>query len=151
MFKHVFPFLLLSLLACGPKIVYDKKLVLEEKWAYDRPLTFNYEISDTTKAYNLLMTIDHDNNFSYENLYVNATTIFPDAHKLSTPFSLQLSNQNGDWIGKCSGDECQIEIEISSKAYYKLKGNYILTFEQYARKDSLEGIKAISIKIAEAE
>lgn len=141
--------LTVSLISCGPKVIYDHKENVISPWDYDKPITFDYRIEDTIMAYDLQLVVYHSSDFTFENLYINATTIFPDGKKTTYPVSLQLAHPNGEWIGDCSGDKCKIKIEISSGAYYKLAGNYKLVIDQYARKKELNGIYAFEMKIIE--
>lgn len=137
----------LYLVSCGPKVIYTHKVDIKQPWDYFSPVTFEYEITDTIEAYDLQLSVVHADNFTFENMYVNATTIFPDGKKITRPVSLQLANSNGDWLGTCSGDHCTIQIPISTGAYYKSTGKYSLIFDQYSRKGNLEGIQSLEMEI----
>lgn len=108
-------------------------------------------IEDTLKPYDLQLIVGHKSDFSFENLYINATTVFPEGDKTTYPVSLQLTDGSGDWLGQCSGDNCITKIEISPGAYYKKIGKYQIIIEQFSRKSSLEGINDLTLKISEAE
>jgi gliding motility-associated lipoprotein GldH len=151
--KHlvIFSMLLLNLSSCGPKVIFDQKVKLSGTWLYNDSIKFDFEITDNTKTCDLILVLTHSDVFSYENLYVNATTIFPDGSKTTNPVSLQLADKNGGWIGDCTGDNCSITIAMSSAAYFKSSGKYAIMLEQYSRKDSLEGISAIELKVMESQ
>ena len=136
-------------MSCGPKVIFSDKQEIADRWTYNSPVTFTYEIADTVKSYNLQLIVDHNKDFKYENLYINATTVFPDGKKITNPVSLQLTNPDGEWIGNCFGDQCSLTIDILSGAFYKSAGKYSLEIEQYSRAEILEGIKAIELKIIE--
>jgi gliding motility-associated lipoprotein GldH len=137
------------MISCGPTVIYDQTETIEKPWDYFSPITFEYNISDTLMPYDLQLIVDHTSSFTYENLYINATTIFPDGNKTSHPVSLQLANASGDWLGDCSGDKCETAIEISSSAYFKKVGKYKLIIEQFSRNSGLEGINKFTLKIIE--
>ncbi len=144
-------FFLLGMIGCGPVTIYDHKENISEPWTYTRPVRFDYTIKDIDVPYELVVTVSHSQAFQHENIYVNATTIFPDGSKTTHPLSLQLTNEAGDWAGKCSSNDCDAAITMSSGAYYKSAGKYALIFDQYSRRDSLEGITALAMKITKSQ
>ncbi len=146
-----FIFLVFFVMACGPKVIYEDTQTLPEPWSYDKGITFQYEIKDTTIAYDLILTIEHLVDFGYENVYVSAQTIFPDKTKISNPVSLQLATEMGTWLGKCDSKKCTTEIVISPQAYFKNLGIYSLMLQQYSRSDSLRGILELGLRIQEAQ
>lgn len=137
--------------SCGPNVIFDQKEFISDPWLYNDKKKFDFEITDNTKTYDLILILTYSDVFSYENLYVNATTIFPDGSKTINPVSLQLADKNGGWIGDCSGDNCSIPISMSSSAYFKSNGKYTIILEQHSRKDSLEGISAVELKVIESQ
>lgn len=149
--SFIFICLVFLLISCGPKVIYSHKEKIEGLWMYNQPVQFEYEVLDTTKAYDLFLTISHSSTFLNENVYVKATTLFPDGNKTSSPISLQLANQDGEWAGKCDTEECETAIVLSQAAYYKKPGKYGLIFEQFSRSDSLEGIRAFELKLLVSE
>lgn len=150
--KYLFFVLFFVMLyACGPKTIFDQNEDVPNPWSYADKISFEYEVQDTSVAYDLLLSINHEIDFSFENLYLNITTVFPDGEKITNPVSFQLSDSQTNWIGDCGNKNCDIEIEMSTKAYYKKKGKYTLIFEQHSRKDNLEGINSLTVKIQEHE
>jgi gliding motility-associated lipoprotein GldH len=146
----LFSILFFTLLSCGPKVIFDQKVSVSDPWLYEKNIKFDFEVTDETKKYDLILILSHSDVFSYENLYINATTVFPDGTKTTNPVSLQLADENGKWLGDCSGDNCKIPVEMSSRAYFKNKGKYSIILQQFSRKDSLDGISAIELKVAES-
>lgn len=136
--------------SCGPKVIFQEKTNLEDLWLHIDKIRFDYEVSDISRPYDLLLNVTHDDDFSYENLYINVTTVFPDGKNTVNPVSLQLADYNGDWLGDCDGKSCVLSIEISTKAYFEKSGKYSLQLEQYSRKDSLRGIRLLELKILES-
>lgn len=139
------------ILSCGPKVLYDQTIQVPQPWMYKDTLNFDYEIKDISKPYDLILSVEYREDFSYENVYLQVTTIFPDTVRTTYPVSLQLADEKGYWQGDCSGNKCKLNISMSSAAYYKKEGKYSLLFEQYSRQDSLKGIEALTISIVEAE
>jgi gliding motility-associated lipoprotein GldH len=137
----------LSIVSCGPKVIYDQTISTKNPWTYDQKLTYEFEVVDTTKAYDMTINILHAADFVYENLYLNATTVFPNGKATTSPVSLQLSDDKDDWLGDCSGDQCKVSIEMASGTYFAQQGLHRLILEQHSRRDSLSGIKAIEVVV----
>ena len=137
----------LILISCNTSVIYDQKQLVNDPWKYGDQLSFEYEVTDTVPAYNMIITIGHLPSFSYENIYLSTTTKFPDGTSTNTPVSFQLADNRGMWIGKCSGEKCSTEIEMSSGAFFKSMGKYVLIFDQFSREDSLTGIQSIGITV----
>lgn len=138
------------LCSCGPKIIFEEKRDVPQPWKYSDTLTFEYEVADITRPYNLSVKVSHENDFAFENLYVNVTTIFPDKTSASSPLSLELSREDGSWEGACSGKTCTAELMMSQDAYFKTAGRYILKVGQFSRQDSLPGIVSMTLVLTES-
>ncbi|MBK9737379.1 MAG: gliding motility lipoprotein GldH [Saprospiraceae bacterium] len=136
--------------SCGPKVIYSHKVNIPLKWKYNEEICFEYQISNRSSPYDLRLCLVHTAEYDYENMYVNVTTIFPTGKKTTNPVSLQLANSDGTWQGNCSGDLCTVEIEMSTKAFFENIGKYTLCFTQYSRKDSLEGLVSMELKVVES-
>ena len=143
-------FCFLSLWACNNAILYEETRTIPVPWKYADKVSFDYEVNDTTKAYDLLVKISHADNFAYENLYVMITTIFPGGDTTRNPLSLQLAGPDGQWQGSCSGQTCELSIPVSSGAYFKKPGKYSLIFEQFSREEELSGMEALGLTITES-
>ncbi len=138
----------LLLASCSDDVIYEKTLDIPgESWVYGDTLKFDFDIADTTKTYSLLLDVTHAGDYGFQNLYVQFHTIFPSGKKETKLVSLELAAQTGIWNGECSGNECNVEIPLQSKAVFKETGKHTLAIEQYMRKSPLPGLKSMSLKI----
>lgn len=150
--KYLIIFVLaLTIASCNTKEVYNHTHTVKGPWVFADSLVYDYVITDTIVPYNLVLTVNHSNEYPYENLYINATTIFPDGYRTTNPVSLELADDHGQWQGQCSGQKCKAVIEIAQKAYFEKMGKYRLVLEQFSRMDSLPGIQAIQLQILQSE
>lgn len=145
--KYICIVLCLGIMSCSQDNIYNQKQRVNDPWKYGEPLSFKYEVTDTVPAFDMVISIEHNATFSYENIYLNTTTFFPNGKSTTNPVSFQLADNKGGWLGKCSGDNCSIEIEMSSGAFFKIQGKYKLIFDQFSREDSLKGIRSIGIRV----
>ena len=148
--RYIIYFCLLSHWACNNGTLYEETKTIPAPWKYADKVAFDYEVKDTTKAYDLLVNISHTDNFAYENIYMMITTIFPGGDSTRNPLSLQLAGPDGQWQGSCSGQTCELLIPVSSGAYFKKPGTYSLIFEQYSREEGLTGIEQLGLTISES-
>ncbi len=143
-----FAFFITFLFACGNDYFFEKTIKIPDaSWSYENVLPFEFEVTDTTKAYQILLEVEHAGDFGFQNCYIQITTKFPNGEEKKQPVSLELAAQSGIWTGKCSGNDCTIEIPLQAKARFKQPGKHSIIVEQFMRVDPLPGIKAISLKI----
>ena len=116
-------------------------------WMYDDPRIFSFEIVDTSLIYDLILTVDHTDQFPYQNLYLKTLTKFPSDTIIEQSLSLELANEAGFWFGECQGAKCRLSIPIQSGVHFVESGSYNLDLEQYTRTDSLIGIKGIGLSV----
>lgn len=151
--KSLFFFLPLVLLAsCGPKSVINKTYdIANGEWAYADSLRFEFEIADTVQLYDLFLELKHTTDYSYQNLYTQIQTEFPNGQSLRKPLSLELANAAGEWQGKCNAKACTIKIPIQQGAYFNQPGKYVITLEQFMRESPVKGVQSVTLKVVEAE
>lgn len=150
--KYLIYFILFAtIISCTSKEVYNKTYTIGEVWTYNDSLVYDYTIQDTLIPYNLFLTITHGKDYKYENLYVNASTLFPDGRRTSYPVSLELADDHGQWVGQCSGSECTTEIGMANNAYFQKPGKYQLVLKQFSRTDTLSGIRSLQLQIVQSD
>ncbi len=137
--------------ACNNKEVYNHTYTLDDVWSYADSLVFDYNIQDTLMPYDVVLTVQHSDEYAYENLYIQASTLFPDGKLVTNPVSIELANDQGQWVGKCSWQICTAEIEMASHAYFPVQGAYRLVLKQFSRMESLEGLASIQLQIIQSD
>lgn len=145
----LFSFLLTFFLsACGPDYMYNHRYALaNEEWTYRDTFTFEVDIQDTLKIFNLYLELVHSTEFAYQNLYTNIYTRFPSAERIKKLLSLELADKTGLWNGKCGSSYCSLRIPIQEGAFFNALGKHVFTLEQYMRKNPLPGIKSLALII----
>lgn len=141
----------IGLQSCDSNSIYSEKKNIPNAWTNQDTIAFHYTIKDTVKQNDLLLTVVHDRQFPYENLYVHVNTSFPDGKTSNQLLSLQLTSANNVWMGECSGAQCTLTIPISSHIKFKKPGDYALKIVQDSRKDSLRGIASLQLDINRSE
>lgn len=143
--------LIATLPACGPDYIFhEEKDLPEAGWSYRDTVDFKFTISDTSQVYNLYMNFEHADTFSSQNVYLRLYTLFPDGKRLSRVRSFDLYDAAGKSNGKCSGGSCNVELVLQQNAYFNRPGDYVLTLEQYSRREVLPGLRNVGLSIEKA-
>ncbi|MFK7980028.1 MAG: gliding motility lipoprotein GldH [Saprospiraceae bacterium] len=149
--KHLFYclfFASLFLTSCGENYLFEKTYEIEKaEWRYNNTLDYTFEITDTTKVYNLLLEVGHSVEYAYQNCYFKIYTQFPSGEKTAQLLSIDLADGIGRWQGDCDSKSCSILLDIQKQAFFNTLGKHTITLEQYMRKDPLKGIESLAIKL----
>ncbi len=136
--------------SCGESYFYEKTYELpDNQWTYKDTLNFEVDITDTLKTYNLILEMEHNLDYPYQNNYIYIHTHLPQGEHLGKQLSIDLAAKNGKWYGKCNSKTCLFSTIIQPNAYFNQIGKHRFSIEQYMRMDSLPDIHAVSLKIQE--
>ncbi len=147
----IWSLLLIFFWGCDSAVYSEQKNIEGGVWTYADRKVFEFESPDTTLLYDIRLTVEHDQSFDYQNFYMQLSTIFPNADTVQQPFSIDVSNKFGQWIGDCGSDYCTRTSILQPQARFEQVGTYQLVFEQFSRKDSLEGVRSLIVGIYPTE
>ncbi|MEM6316469.1 MAG: gliding motility lipoprotein GldH [Bacteroidota bacterium] len=140
--------LLSFLVSCDDAYVFEKSYQIENSaWRYANKLDYTFEIGDTTKVYNLLLEVDHSVEYAYQNCYFKIYTTFPSGEQTEQVLSVDFADDIGRWQGDCGGENCTVVVDLQKKAFFNALGKHTITLEQHMRKDPLDGIASLAIKL----
>lgn len=130
--------------SCGPNYIYTKEYTIQNNiWCYRDSLTFEVPIDDNKAKYTFSLLLSHGNDFPNENVYVTIATKSPDGTRASKQVSLELADKTGQW----RNSSCQAFVPVIEKATFSKAGKYIVTVAQNNRRDSLEMVEKIGLKV----
>ena len=136
--------LVFSLQSCGPNYIYTKEYTIQNNtWCYRDSLTFDVPIEDEKAKYTFSLLLSHGNDFPNENVYVTLATKSPDGTRASKQVSLELADKTGQW----RNTSCQALVPVIENATFSKAGKYSITVAQNNRRDSLEMIEKIGLKV----
>ena len=140
--------LILICTACGPDVTYSHRQDFPAGgWAYADSVDFAFPVTDTTAAYDMVLTVTHGTDFPAQNFYVHLTTRLPDGTVLRQPLSLQLADKFGGWYGDCSADHCDTDISIQVGTRFTRTGDHHLVISQFSREDPLPEVEALAFRL----
>jgi gliding motility-associated lipoprotein GldH len=139
--------LLLLLASCDSKRFYEKNLPIKnEVWNVNDKPYFEVEVNDTISPFNFYINLRNNSSYEYSNIYLLLNTYYPNGQQSRDTIECILADPRGYWLGK--GTEI-IEHQILFKrgVRFPMIGVYRFEFEQIMRKDNLEDILDIGLRI----
>ncbi len=145
-------FSVLFLISCDSRnFIFNESQSIEEgDWKYADTKAYTFDIADTSKVYNIYLSLDHAEDYAYQNLYLKIHTLFPSGKKMEQQVSFELADKYGKWYGDC-GSNCALEVDLQKGAYFNEVGKHTITLEQFMRKDPIDGINELSLMVEETE
>jgi gliding motility-associated lipoprotein GldH len=138
--------------ACKPTPFYTNIQDVDPLgWSYDNKKSFTVEVTDTMPYYDMHLNVTHSTNYSYQNMYMKVTTSFPNTEDKTEQLNIDVAEKNGNWIGKCSDEICQIKVYLLEKFKFADQGTYTFSFEQDGRDNPLLGVKELQLDIIKAK
>lgn len=144
-------FVAVFFLACDDSRVYEKNHDFEDRnWLVNDTATFEFQIKDTSTNYNLYCNIRNSVAFPYSRVFINyylqdsaGATL---QKKLTEAFLFD--RETGKPLGSSGlGDIYDQRLPVINNYRFPYAGKYKMTFEQYMRIDTLQGIIAVGLRV----
>ncbi|GAA0891458.1 hypothetical protein GCM10009122_11370 [Fulvivirga kasyanovii] len=143
-------FLISGLTACDSNRIYEENIDLENKtWIADSSLTFQFQIKNQDKKYNLYYNLRNSVSYPFQNIYVNYTLEDTLGNKIAT----ELVNKDlfhpktGKPYGDGLGDIFDHQFPLLEDYEFEQAGTYRLKLEQFMRRDSLPEILSVGVRV----
>lgn len=150
-------FLLIAIvfMACDETRVYDKNHDFDERfWLINDTTVFEFDIADTAQRYNLYCNVRNSVAYPYSRLFLNYY-LGDSTGKVLRKNLVQtylFDQKTGKPMGKSGlGDIYDQRVSVLNNYNFPYQGKYKMWFEQYMRKDTLEGILAIGLRVEETK
>lgn len=117
-------------------------------WRQDSLQTFEVQIDDS-KNHSIFYHLRYTSDYDYCNSYINYKVFSPSGKlltqkmKLDTLFDCTTGKPLGEGFGNIYTREFQLEQNFD----FSEKGKYKIELEQMMRKDSLEGIQTVGLRV----
>lgn len=134
--------------SCNSGLVYEKYFEIEGKgWKYIEPITFEVEVDDISKTYDLYVNVRHTNDYPYSNLWMMMYSYPPDGEATQNRMELRLAYPDGKWIGNGLGANITHEIRVKHKFAFPMKGTYVFTLQHDMREQIVPALSHVGIRI----
>jgi gliding motility-associated lipoprotein GldH len=139
-------FVLLS--SCNNNIVYtDSTSMPGKRWDLMNILSFRVPVEDTLSSNNVTFTIRSGSSYPFRNIYFFVKTISPDGKSITDTLEYFLADEKGAWFGRGFGDVHELNLPYKSNVFFPRKGIYQFNIQHGMRKETLDGIYDIGLRI----
>jgi len=143
-------FILLLLLAtsCGSRnVFFEYQSIPSEGWHKYSVRSFNIDIKNHEKPYNVFINVRHGPNYPYQNLWLFVTQTAPNGVVSRDTIELFLADHRGRWLGSGSGAIREMQVLIKQDYKFPESGIFRFEIQQGMRTDVLQGITEIGMKV----
>lgn len=138
--------------SCDKKRVFDEYKTLGSAWHKDSIVTFNLPELDSTKRYNLFVTLRDNNNYPFNNLFLIVGLEMANGFTKVDTLEYQMANPDGSLMGDGFSDIK--ENKLFYKENVRFRGKYKVNIKQAVRENGkvpgvkeLEGITEVGFRI----
>lgn len=142
--------LIFVITACDNSLFDRMKPIENASWNMRQSVKFDVDISDTISRYDFYITLRHNTDYQYSNLYVFVNSTSPGQEMKKDTIEFILADDKGNWMGNGSGQLRTNEFLISRQYVFPIAGLYTFEFEQAMRDSVLLGITDIGINIVKS-
>ena len=136
--------------SCDTIDLYERVVPIpKHQWQSSFKPSFTFQIKDTNVSYQVFLIVRHNNQYRYNNIWVNLTAKGPVDSVQKFKLELPLANKEG-WLGTGMDDIFEHRIAFTldpSRFQFSRSGDYTFTLEQIMRDDPLEHIMNVGIRI----
>lgn len=137
-----------SLVACDGNTIFEENLKIKDSvWNQNEKAYFEFDIQDSTIAYEIYMNFRHGGNYPYKNIYLFTRTVSPSGLIAKDTAQMLLADNKGRWLGKGIGDIFDYQFKYKAGNLFPESGTYTFEIEQAMREESLENVTDIGIAI----
>ena len=140
--------------SCQSIDLYEKTVDIPgHSWKSSFNPSFSFTIKDTSAAYQIYLTLRHDDKYSYNNIYVNVNTLQPgDDSTYTIRQDLRLANDEKGWsytgIGMDDIWDHSLALTPTNRLFhFRKSGTYTFTIEQLLRQDPLEHVYNVGLRL----
>ncbi|MEP2026295.1 MAG: gliding motility lipoprotein GldH [Reichenbachiella sp.] len=143
-----------SIMACSSNTVIDEQSDIQEGlWHLDSLVAFQFEIEDTTSAYQIQYNVRYSVNYPYYNLFLKYYLEDSTGEILSSELQelILFDKKTGEPIGEGLGDLFDRGVPVFEDQKFSYAGSYSFKVKQFMRMEQLPGILSFGLKIQKPE
>ena len=138
--------------SCDKKRVFDEYKSVGSAWHKDSIVTFNLPELDSTKRYNLFVTLRDNNNYPFNNLFLIVGLEMPNGFTKVDTLEYEMANPDGSLMGDGFSDIKENKLFYKEKV--RFRGKYKVNIKQAVRENgkvpgvtALDGITEVGFRI----
>ena len=138
-------------LSCDERRVYEMNTDFDSRyWPVSEKPVFEFEVSDTTVAYNLYANVRNSLDYPYANIFLTWYLQDSAGVQLEKELVRQLlfDEKTGEPFGESGlGDIYDHRIPLKKDHRFSYAGKYSVVLEHYMRTDTLSGVLAVGLRV----
>ncbi len=145
---------IIILISCNPNRLYHENYVFSDyKWQSDEQVTFkpNFSTEDVSKNYQIQFNIRYIQGFQNKYLNLLITVTRPDGSQAEKEESIQIREDNGDYIGDGAGSYWDLDYEIKDNFEFDQQGEYIIDILPIIEKEPVYFINELGLSIIKTD
>lgn len=137
------------LFSCKGEDIYYQQFqeIKRAQWDMSNPVSFEFDISDTTAIYDFSFNLRNTKEYGYSNLFIFWELKSPDGRIKTDTSEFILAKPSGEWLGKSVSGTVIENSMVFLRKKLPAQGAYTYTFTQGMREAELNGIKDVGLKI----
>ncbi|NPD44910.1 MULTISPECIES: gliding motility lipoprotein GldH [unclassified Lentimicrobium] len=134
--------------SCDSNRYFEQNIeITGEEWSANESMDFFVDIEDTNSQFNFYVNVRNTNEYPYANLYIFIESTFPDHIVARDTVELQLASLDGKWLGSGYGKYKYHHFILRKAMRFVQLGTYSFKIEHGMRKEQLQGISDIGIRL----
>lgn len=140
--------------ACSSSTVIDEQSDISEGlWHLDSLVVFQFDVEDTTAAYEVQYNVRYAVNYPYYNLFLKYYLEDSTGAILSSELQelILFDKKTGKPMGEGLGDLFDRSVPVFDNKKFSYAGSYTFKVKQFMRMEQLPGILSFGLKIQQPE
>lgn len=144
-------FVVFILISCGSidtgKVYEEIVAIPSEGWSASQSYKFEMPVTDTTKAYDILLHFRNTGRYAYSNIWLFIESTSPKGNSLKDTFEIELADNLGRWLGEGIGDVNNLLVPYKENILFPVKGVYQVKITQAMREETLKNVLDLGIRL----
>ncbi len=148
--KGIVFFALIGIISCTEDRYFEANNDFTDRlWPMNEKVSFTFSIDDADAMYQLYANVRNDMEYPYRNLYIHYTLEDSTGHVIEKKLQdIQLfEGKTGAPFGDKVSNIYSHQILLEDSVLFPSKGDFTVSYKQYMRTDSLEGIYSTGLRI----
>lgn len=121
---------------------------VNNSWQKNKSVNFEFTVNDAQNPKNIIFVVRNNNSYPFSNVRFFVTQTDMQTMKAQTDtVNFTIAKSNGEWLGKGFGETKEINFAYRTDYKFPNNGKYQFSVKQAMRKDTLQGIEDLGIKI----
>ncbi len=156
--KLFYLFVLIALVSCDKKRVFDEYKSVGNSWHKDSIINFKLPLLENKKLYNLFVNIRDNADYQYDNIFLIVSLEQPNKQVKVDTLEYKMANPDGTLLGDGFSDVKESKLVYKINQSFNLKGEYKIKIQQAVRESGkiegdkkLKGITEVGFRIESLE